>query len=161
MRRCTLLSRGCRWRHWDTGRVAGMPCHSSPAHRAPHSAIPGTHRCRHRHPWWGYTLPHFGIDTDYCSEGPSSRSHSLQAQREVASDRALLKSASTRIHPWKHMDNMFLWYMELFIIHLSWTTPRNNTPTLQYLVTFVVLYLPSIQQAVTASNINAGFSSSG
>lgn len=127
VRRCTLLSRGCRWRHWDTGRVAGMPCHSNPAHRAPHNAIPGTRQCRHRHPWWGYTLPHFGIDTDYCSGGPSSRSRSLQAQREVASDRGFI------------LENIWTTCSCSSLI-LLWITPCDNSPTLQNLFTFVILY---------------------
>lgn len=84
--RCTLLSRGRRFHHWDTGRSADMPCHSNRAHRAPHNAIPGTRQCTHRLPWWGYTSPRFGIDTGCCSEVPSSRSRSLQAQKEETSE---------------------------------------------------------------------------
>lgn len=84
--RCILLSRGRRSRHWDTGRAADKPCRSSRAHRAPRSAIPGSRQCRHRPPWWGYTWPRFGIDTDCCSEVPSSRSRSLRAQKEPISE---------------------------------------------------------------------------
>lgn len=84
--RCTLRSHGCRFHHWDTGRTADMPCHSNRVHRAPRNAIPGTRQCRHRPPWWGYTLPHFGIDIGCCSVVPSSRSRSLQAQKEGTSE---------------------------------------------------------------------------
>lgn len=84
--RCTLLSRGRRSHHWDTGRAADKPCRSNRARRAPHSAIPGSRQCRHRPPWWGYTWPRFGIDTGCCSEVPNSRSRSLQAQNEQISE---------------------------------------------------------------------------
>lgn len=86
--RCTLPFHGCRWHYWDTGRGVGTPFHSNPVHRAPHNAIPGSRQCRHRHLWWGYTLPRFGTGSDCCNEVPSSHSRSLQAQREVASDGA-------------------------------------------------------------------------
>lgn len=112
--RCTLLSRGCRFHHWDTGRAADKPCHSNRSHRAPHSAIPGTRQCRHRPPWWGYTLPRFGTDTGCCSEVPSSRSHSLQAQKERISEYSpnIVTSRQTNYKKYK-----ILIHIPLYIIH--------------------------------------------
>lgn len=103
LHRCTLLSHGCRWHRWDTGREVGMLYRSIRTRKAPHNAIPGTHQCRHRHLWWGYTWPHSGTGSDYCNEVPSSRSHSLQAHRDKTSGwaREQKRGMCTRIYPWK------------------------------------------------------------